>query len=124
MAGFNSVVLVGRLVADPEIRTTTTGKNIATFTLAVDKFKDGANFIDCETWERTADYVKQYTKKGNQVLVSGTLEQNVWEKDGKKQSKLFVSVRSLQSLSSATPRQEKAEPTEDTAPISYDEIPF
>lgn len=123
---FNNVVLMGRLVKDPDVRATTSGKNVGTFTLAVDKYKEGANFIECEVWEKTAEFVKNYLEKGSQVLVSGSLEQKVWEKDGKKQSKLFVSAKTIQSISSVRKHEDEPLPTDEemNKPINYDNIPF
>ncbi|RYG28189.1 single-stranded DNA-binding protein, partial [bacterium] len=86
---FNSVTLVGRLTRDPEMRTTTTGKNFATFSIAVNKrFKpnDGgpeADFFNCKVWGQTADYVNQYVQKGRLVLVQGRIETRKYQdKDG------------------------------------------
>lgn len=107
MAGYNQTILLGRLTADPEVRTTTSGKTVASFTIAVDKFNkdNGANFIDVETWERSAEYAQKYLQKGNQVLVSGSLEQQSWvdKKTQQNRSKLIVSARSIQSVANAKP---------------------
>lgn len=86
---FNSATLVGRLTRDPELRTTTTGKNYATFSIAVNKrFKpqDGsaeADFFNCKAWGQTADYVNQYVLKGRLVLVQGRIETRKYtDRDG------------------------------------------
>jgi single-strand binding protein len=76
----NKVNLVGRLTRDPEVKNTTTGKAVATFTLAVDrrfKNKDGqkeADFIPLVVWGKQAEYVGQYLSKGSQIGVSGRLQ--------------------------------------------------
>ena len=69
----NQVILMGRLTRDPEQRTTTTGKNIASFSIAVDRGgqDDQADFFDITAWERLADLVMQYLSKGRRVLVQG-----------------------------------------------------
>ena len=86
---FNSVVLVGRLTRDPELRTTNTGKDLATFAIAVNKrFKpqDGgpeADFFDVKAWGQTAGYVSQYIGKGRLVLVQGRVQTRKYQdKDG------------------------------------------
>ncbi|MBC3899723.1 single-stranded DNA-binding protein [Acetobacterium carbinolicum] len=76
----NKVNLVGRLTRDPEVKNTTTGKAVATFTLAVDrrfKNKDGqkeADFIPLVVWGKQAEFVGQYLSKGSQIGVSGRLQ--------------------------------------------------
>ncbi len=86
---FNSVTLVGRLTRDPELRTTTTGKNYATFSIAVNKRskpQDGgpeADFFNCKVWGQTADYVNQYITKGRLILIQGRIETRKYtDKDG------------------------------------------
>ena len=125
---YNSVTLMGRLTKDPEVKQTTTGKNVCPFTIAVDKGygQEGTNFFDCESWNKTAEFVGQYLKKGDLVLVDGRLDQQTWEKDGQKRSTIRVVVNTVQSLSS---KKEKAETQETTeAPvqeeINLSDIPF
>lgn len=124
MANLNLVTLVGRLVQDPEAQSTPTGKTVCRFTVAVDKRgKDaGANFIDCVAWKQRAEYLSKYGKKGTQIVVSGRLDQQTWEKDGKKQSKINVIGDEVQLLSSVKPAE--ATPVQDEESISPDDIPF
>lgn len=76
----NSVNIAGRLTADPELRTTTTGKNVCSFTVAVNKrFKpqDGspdADFIRCQAWGQSAEYLTNYATKGRLVGVTGRIQ--------------------------------------------------
>lgn len=76
----NRVILIGRLTRDPEHRTTTTGKSVASFSLAVTKrFKpqDGspdADFFRISAWGPQADYVKNYLAKGRLVAIDGRLQ--------------------------------------------------
>ena len=91
----NHNVIMGRLARDPELRRTTTGKSVASFTIACDKpGKDnGADFIPCVAWEKTADFVNQYFMKGSPIAVEGRLTSRQYEtKDGKKQTVLEVTV--------------------------------
>jgi single-strand DNA-binding protein len=131
----NSVVLSGRLVKDPETRTVgSDGITVCQFTIAVDKKgKDaGANFIDCTAWRGTGETIAKFFKKGSLIGLSGRLNQETWEKDGKKNSKIGVVVDDFSFLSSVkeekTPSEEvglfeepaKAEKEE----IDLSDIPF
>ncbi len=81
MSAINRVVITGRLVRDPELRTTATGKQVVSFSVAVDKrFKPAdsdktANFFRVTAWEKTAEYVGNYAQKGRLVGVEGRLDQ-------------------------------------------------
>lgn len=87
----NKAVIVGRLVRDPVLRKTTSGASVTSFTVAVDrKFKaEGqptADFIQCTSWNKVADNVARYMKKGFLIGVEGRLQTRSYEdKDGKRQ---------------------------------------
>lgn len=76
----NKVILVGRLCRDPDLKNTTTGRAVATFTLAVDrrfKNKDGqkeADFVPIVVWGKQAEFAGHYLSKGSQIGVSGRLQ--------------------------------------------------
>ncbi len=86
----NRIVLIGRLVRDPDPRTTNTGKSVVEFSIAVDKkFKSQdpsqptADFFRVKAWEKTADFVSNYLTKGRLVAVEGRLETRKYvDKDG------------------------------------------
>ena len=136
----NSVVLTGRLVKDPVLRTV--GKDnlsVCQFTIAVDKKgKDaGTNFVDCTAWRGTADTIAKYFEKGSMIGISGRLNQETWEKDGKKNSKLGVLVDDFTFLSSVerrssneppkTPSEEVGlfeRPSKEDEEIDLSQIPF
>lgn len=90
----NQVILMGRLTRDPEVRTTSTGKTIASFSLAVDRGgqDDQADFFDITAWEKLGELVSQYLSKGRRCLVQGRLRQDSWDdkESGKKRSKVEV----------------------------------
>lgn len=90
----NQVILMGRLTRDPEQRTTTTGKTIASFSIAVDRGgqDDSADFFNVTAWEKLGELVMQYVTKGRRVLVQGRLRQDSWDdkETGKKQSRIEV----------------------------------
>lgn len=88
----NKFTGIGRLTADPELRTTISGITVATFTLAVKrtyKNKNGeydADFLRCVAYKRTAEILGQYTRKGSQIGVEGWVQTRSYEdKDGKRQ---------------------------------------
>ena len=82
----NQVNLMGRLTKDPEIRWTS-GENsfcVARFTLAVNRAKEGADFINCEVLGKSAETVEKYVKKGTKLAVSGSWRTGSYKnKDGK-----------------------------------------
>ena len=90
----NQVILMGRLTRDPEVRTTTTGKTITSFSLAVDRGgqEDQADFFEVTAWEKLGELVSQYLSKGRRCLVQGRLRQDSWDdkETGKKRSKVEV----------------------------------
>ena len=88
----NNVVLAGNTTEDPEIRSTTTGKKIASFRLAVNNPLNDKDtlFIKVDTWEKQAEFVGNYVKKGSSVSVIGRLKLETWEKDGRKNSAVIV----------------------------------
>ena len=92
--GINQVILMGRLTRDPETRTTTSGKSVTSFSLAVDRQTqdDQADFFDVTAWEKTGELVAQYLTKGRRCLVQGRLRQDSWDdkETGKKRSRVEV----------------------------------
>lgn len=86
----NLIILTGRLTADPEIKTTQTGKTVAKFSIAVNegKNKDGSErvqFFNVSAWDRQAEVLQNYAKKGSKILVEGSLQNRSWDKpDGTK----------------------------------------
>lgn len=87
MASFNKVILIGNLTADPEIRQTNNGMKVCTFSIAVNRRgKDGGvDFITIVAWDKKAEFVAQFFKKGKPILVCGQLQQRSWtDKNGGK----------------------------------------
>lgn len=135
----NQVILLGRLTRDPEQRTTASGKNVVSFSIAVDRQSqdDQADFFNITAWDKLGDLVMQYLSKGRRVLIQGRLRQDSWEdKDtGKRQSRIEVTASDVTFLDgsngdnsgSAIPKTTKKEEvvTEiDDKPIDLSEIPF
>lgn len=81
----NTINLVGRLVQDPELKTTQSGKSVCSFTLAVNRprVKDTTDFINCVSWNQSAEYLTNYGRKGSLVAVTGVLTSRKYDdKDG------------------------------------------
>ena len=98
----NQVILMGRLTRDPEQRSTTTGKNIVSFSIAVDRGgqDDSTDYFDINAWEKLGDLVMQYLTKGRRVLVQGRLRQDSWDdkETGKKRSRIDVTASDVTFL--------------------------
>ena len=81
----NTVVLIGRLTKDPDVRQTESGMTVARFTLAVDRMKkDEADFISIVCFGKTAESVKDYITKGRKVALIGRIQTGSYEKNGQK----------------------------------------
>lgn len=142
----NQVILMGRLTRDPEMRTTTTGKSIASFSLAVDRGgqDDQADFFDITAWEKLGELANQYLSKGRRCLVQGRLRQDSWDdkETGKKRSRIEVTATDITFLDgpndgqqgggqgaprgNSAPSKSKDTVIEDIddKPIDLSEIPF
>ena len=91
----NTIVIKGRLTADPEMRKTNNGVPVANCTVAVDRTfnREETDFFRCTAWRATAEFINQYFKKGQEILLSGEMQCNVWEdEDGEKHSSWAVQV--------------------------------
>ena len=79
----NKVVLAGRLTSDVELKQTTTGVSVYSFTLAINR-KFSANgqqqtdFIQCQAWRQTAEFIARYFKKGSALCISGSIQVRSW----------------------------------------------
>ena len=86
----NRTILVGRITKDPALRKTQTGTSVVSFVLAVNRKvkKEGqpdADFINCVAWNKTADFMAQYVKKGNLLGLEGHIQtRNYDDRDGKR----------------------------------------
>src|SRR5680860_1244080 len=111
----NQVILMGRLTRDPEQRTTTTGKLIVSFGIAVDRVgqDDSADFFDVTAWEKLGELVAKYLGKGSRVLVQGRLRQDSWEdkETGKKRRRVEVTATDVTFLDSPKDRDGASQST-------------
>lgn len=82
----NKIVLMGRMVRDAELHNTNNGNAVCNITVAVNRdFGDGADFIDCVAWKKTAEMVSKHFHKGSNILIEGSLQSRKFEdKSGNK----------------------------------------
>lgn len=87
----NSVVIMGRLTYEPELKVTPSGINVISFQVACDRqyqAKGGerkADFIDCQAWRQTAEFISRYFHKGSMIAVEGSIQtDSCTDKDGNK----------------------------------------
>ena len=128
----NCVTLMGRLVADPELRTTTSGKSVATFCLAVDRSfaKAGeqrqADFINIVAWENQANFISRYFGKGSMIAIQGSIQTRSYEdKNGNKRTAFEVIAREVSfcgDKKESNPAQTTATPNLNVAVDDYEEI--
>ena len=102
----NNVVLVGRPTKDLELKIIGEGTPVCNFTLAVNrpyKNKDGeheADFIQCQAWNRQAEFLGTYIQKGQLIGIEGSIQTRTYEKDGVTHYVTEINVRSVQGLES------------------------
>ena len=114
----NRVVVVGRLVRDPELRKTNSGSSVVAFTVAVDNRQKSngeksASFLPCIAWNATAENVSKFIKKGSLVGVDGHLNQRSYQgRDGKNVNVIEIIADSVQFL------ERKSDVSSSSAPSS------
>ena len=131
----NNVVLMGRLVAAPELKSTQSGTAVTAFTLAVERAyaKQGeqrqADFIDCVSWRNTAEFITKYFQKGSMVAITGSIQtRNYEDKNGNKRKAVEVLVNNVSfcgskaDMSATRTSVEEAEDFEEL--YSDDDLPF
>lgn len=133
----NKVALLGRMVKEPELRYTTSGTAVVSFTLAVDRRfqKQGeerqADFINCIGWNKTAEFVANYFTKGQMMALSGSIQVRNWEdSEGVKRyatevvadEVYFAESKKAESKSAAP--QKPAMPSADFNNVDDDDCPF
>lgn len=138
----NRVELIGRVTKEIELRKTNSGKSVVSFNLAVNRYgsREDADFIPCVAWNKTAELMQAYVKKGNRIGVTGRIQTRNY--DGSDGRKVYVTEIIAEDVEFLTDKSEqKNEPahggslrkedirtTPDDAAdifgISSDELPF
>lgn len=123
----NRILLIGRLGKDPEIRTTTTGKNYATFSLAVNKrikSSDGSqdsDWFNVKVWGQKAEYVNNYLTKGRLVSVEGRMESRKYtDQQGMSREIWEVTADEVNGLDRPKEQAEQPQRTEEPSAGAYD----
>ena len=103
---FNTVILTGRLTADPELKTTANGVPVTSFTIAVQrKYKQGeesqADFINIVAWRQTAEFITKYFHKGSMIGIEGSIQTRKYQdKDGNNRVAFEVIANNVQFVES------------------------
>lgn len=118
MASFNKVILIGNITANPELKQTTSGESVTSFSIAVNR-KYGKNnecdFITIVAWKERAEFVCRYFKKGTPILVCGQLQTRSWtDAQGNKRTSVEVVADEVTFVAPANQNEQK--PTAQTPP--------
>lgn len=124
----NTLHIMGRLTADPEITSTTGGTTIARYTVAVDRryAKDGqqkTDFFPCNSFGKQAEFAERYLKKGTKVVISGEMRLDTVQKDGKNATYPKVAVNEIEFAES---KKDTGEPKNDFLNVAdgLEDLPF
>jgi single-strand DNA-binding protein len=105
---YNNVQFEGNIVRDLEMKTIPSGKLVVDFSVAVNGANDYVNYIDCQAWEKLAEYMNSIATKGTRVFVIGSMRQDRWEdKNGTKRSKIKIIVNQIRFLMSGKTAEKK-----------------
>ena len=123
MASFNKVILIGNLVADPELKKTNSGLSVTSFRLAVGRrfAKEGeTDFIDIVAWRGTAEFVCKYFGKGKSILVCGSLQTRTWQDQNG--NKRYATEVVADEVSFVEKKQQEAKATEQEEFTDFEEM--
>ena len=125
----NRVCLVGRLTKKPELRESDSGTKQTTFTLAVNRIKEGADFISCVAWNKTAELIEKYMDKGRELGIEGRIQTNSYEdKEGNRKYVTNVAVDNITFIGSRSDdketKKEEVEDFNDELELTDDDLPF
>ena len=125
----NSIVLMGRLTKEPELKATASGVSVLRITLAVDRNytpsgqERKADFIDCIAWRQTAEFISRYFHKGSMIAIQGELNTGTYtDKEGNKRTFYEVAINQASFCGSKENNEPNNEP--DVEMIDDEEMPF
>ena len=123
----NVIAIQGRLARDPELRQTTTGKSVASFTVACDRGRRDANgqstadWIPVVAWDARAEFVCKYFQKGSMIAVDGRLQSRTYTaKDGTNRTALEIVANNIHFCGSKAESAAPAAPAPSFAPVRED----
>lgn len=126
----NKAILIGRVTKPIELKKTTSGKSVATFTLAVNrdyKNADGnydADFINCVVFDAKAETVSKYVNKGDKFAIEGKIQTRTYDKNGSKVYVTEVIVDGFEFLESKKDKPNADIDTDDFEPYDDGDLPF
>ena len=146
---FNQAIIMGNLTRDPELRSTPSGQQVASFAVATNRTwndpsgerKEAVEFHEVVAWGKLGELAAQYLAKGRKVMVIGRLQTQSWEKDGVKQRRTEIvasDINFLDAPGAAAATSEAPEPKtaskksddvviedlDEDAKVNLDDIPF
>ncbi len=121
----NNISIIGRLTKDPEVRKTTTGRSVCTFTIANERPKNSqgekeVDFLEVVAWNSSADFVGNYFKKGSPILVTGRVQTKTWkDKEGNNRQSWNIVTNTVEFVPTSKKQDEATEyiPTEGELPF-------
>ncbi len=124
----NKAILVARLVRDPELKTTNSGKSVSSFTVACDRMGEGVDFIKCVAWEKQAENLCKYQGKGDMVGIEGSIQVRKYEHNGQNREAVEVVAHRIAFLGGKKQEEQKPQDFEPTnneiEPEDSDSLPF
>jgi single-strand DNA-binding protein len=138
MASFNNCTFSGNLGRDPDIRYFEDGKLVANFSIAVEGRKKGDTlWMTVKVWNKPAQVIADYVKKGSKIIVSGELQEETWTKDGVEKSRMVLNCQNFTLLDSKKEgggapgsggsgggTSRPAPKSRPAAPVEEEEVPF
>ena len=126
----NKTISIGNFTDDPRIAEVSGGHKTATFTLALNRIKDGADFPRFVAWDKKAELIEKYCHKGSKIMVEGHIQTGSYEKDGQKIYTTDIVVDNIEFLDKKPKDETEGQPKENpvdafVVPAGIDEeIPF
>jgi len=129
----NKVILIGRLVRDPEMRTTGSGTSVTSFTIAVSRpftsqnsnDKPQADFIGCIAWRKLAENIAKYCSKGSMIAVAGHINTSSYDgQDGQRHYRTDIVADSVTFLDGKNKQQNGQQGGQETGQQNVQEDPF
>ena len=138
MASFNNCTFSGNLGRDPDIRYFEEGKVLANFSIAVEGRKKGDTlWMTVKVWNKPAQVIADYVRKGSKIIVSGELQEETWTKDGVEKSRMVLNCQNFTLLDSKREgggapsgggssggASRPAARSKPAAPVEEEELPF
>lgn len=121
----NTIIIIGNLGADPEVKTSANGTKYARLRVATTEGSGDrklTSWHNVTVWQQTAEFVEKYCKKGDRIAVTGKLHYSEWDKDGQKHRDAVIDSREVELL---TPKGKPSVDAEETAQqVGGDGLPF